>query len=57
MPAKSTVAEAETILLLETLELLDSTRSKAAAALGVTVRTIRNKLRRYREAGELDEDL
>ncbi len=57
LPAKSTVAEAEKILILETLKRLDYNRSKTATALGVTVRTIRNKLRRYREAGELDEDL
>ena len=57
MPARSTVAEAEKLLILETLKRLDNNRSKTATALGVTVRTIRNKLRQYREAGGLDENL
>ncbi|MFQ5526618.1 MAG: sigma-54-dependent transcriptional regulator [Thermoanaerobaculia bacterium] len=52
LPAGSTVAEAEKILILETLKRMDNNRSKTARALGVTVRTIRNKLRQYREAGE-----
>jgi DNA-binding NtrC family response regulator len=55
LPSNATVAEAEKILILETLKRLDDNRSKTAKALGVTVRTIRNKLRLYREAGELDE--
>ncbi|MCP4205332.1 MAG: sigma-54-dependent Fis family transcriptional regulator [bacterium] len=55
VPSNSTVAEAEKILILETLKRLDNNRSRTAKALGVTVRTIRNKLRQYREAGELDE--
>ncbi len=55
VPANSTVAEAEKILILETLKRMDDNRSKTARALGVTVRTIRNKLRQYREAGQADE--
>lgn len=55
LPADSTVAEAEKILILETLKRLDNNRSRTATALGVTVRTIRNKLRLYREAGESNE--
>ncbi len=39
----------------KTLKRMDDNRSKTARALGVRVRTIRNKLRQYREAGEAEE--
>ncbi len=40
-------------LILETLERVGGNRMKAAEILGVSVRTIRNKLRDYREAGKI----
>ncbi len=52
VPVGSTVAEAERILILETLKRLDNNRSQTARALGVTARTIRNKLKAYREDHE-----
>ena len=39
-------------LILETLAKVDGNRMKAAEVLGVSVRTIRNKLRDYREEGK-----
>ncbi len=49
LPAGSTVAEAEKLLILETLKQMDNNKSRAARALGIDVKTIRNKLRAYRE--------
>jgi two-component system response regulator FlrC len=40
-------------LILETLAKVGGNRMKAAEMLGVSVRTIRNKLRDYREAGKI----
>ncbi|HWR20837.1 MAG TPA: sigma-54 dependent transcriptional regulator [Verrucomicrobiae bacterium] len=40
-------------LILETLAKVGGNRMKAAEILGVSVRTIRNKLRDYREAGKI----
>jgi len=40
-------------LILETLASVGGNRMKAAEILGVSVRTIRNKLRDYREAGKI----
>lgn len=40
-------------LILETLDKVGGNRMKAAEILGVSVRTIRNKLRDYREAGKI----
>jgi two-component system response regulator FlrC len=43
-----TVVEAERDLILSTLRRLNGNRTHAARALGVSVRTIRNRLREYR---------
>jgi two-component system response regulator FlrC len=43
-----TVAEMERELILSTLARLDGNRTHTARALGVSVRTIRNRLREYR---------
>jgi DNA-binding NtrC family response regulator len=42
-----TVAELERNLIISTLERLNGNRTHTAKALGVTVRTIRNRLRKY----------
>ncbi len=42
-----TLREAEKTLLLKTLEATDGNRTKAAAMLGISLRTIRNKIREY----------
>jgi len=45
-----TVADVEKDLILSTLERLNGNRTQAARALGVSVRTVRNRLRDYRLA-------
>ncbi len=48
-----TMTEVQRDLILSTLARVNGNRTHAAKALGVTARTIRNHLRRYRLAGEL----
>ena len=43
-----TLAEVEKEHILETLSRFNHNRSRAAAALGINVRTLRNKLNQYR---------
>lgn len=47
-----TLPEIEKEVLLATLEKLHGNRTHAAKALGITVRTVRNRLRKYREKGK-----
>lgn len=47
LPEDVTVAEAERMLILHTLEKVGNNKTKAAAILGVDVKTIRNKLKAY----------
>ncbi len=44
-----TIWEMERALILRTLEAHNSNRTHAAKALGISIRTLRNKLREYRE--------
>ena len=46
-----TVAEMERELILQTLEHTLGNRTQAANILGISIRTLRNKLRQYSEAG------
>ncbi|MCF7886315.1 MAG: sigma-54 dependent transcriptional regulator [Candidatus Marinimicrobia bacterium] len=46
-----TIDEMEKRLILRTLKKTDNNRTKAAEILGVSVRTIRNKLNQYKEDG------
>jgi DNA-binding NtrC family response regulator len=46
-----TIDEMEKRLILRTLKKTDNNRTKAAEILGVSVRTIRNKLSQYKEEG------
>lgn len=46
-----TVYEGERLLILETLKSCDNNRTRATDLLGISVRTLRNKLNEYREAG------
>lgn len=48
-PAPSTLWETERTLIFDTLERVKGNRTKAAKVLGISVRTIRNKLNEYRE--------
>ncbi len=46
--AGMTVAEMEKQLILETLKLTNNNRTRAAELLGISIRTLRNKLNEYR---------
>jgi two-component system response regulator FlrC len=47
----STIADMERELILKTLKQVSFNRTKAAELLGITVRTLRNKINEYRTAG------
>jgi len=47
LPAGTTLAEAERLLILQTLERVGNNKAEAARQLGLDVKTIRNKLRAY----------
>lgn len=47
----STVTEVERELVLQTLARCDGNRTRAARVLGVSVRTLRNKIRQYAASG------
>ncbi|MCA9733280.1 sigma 54-interacting transcriptional regulator, partial [candidate division KSB1 bacterium] len=51
------LAEIEKIAILETLKAQNGNRSQAARSLDISVRTLRNKLKEYRESGDLPDDL
>lgn len=46
------MAEAEKKLIFETLKQTKGNRTRAAETLGISIRTLRNKLNEYKEAGE-----
>lgn len=46
-----TIADVEQELILKTLRDVSGNKTKAAEILGITVRTLRNKLNEYRDAG------
>lgn len=48
VPENATIADAERLLILSTLERVENNKAEAARILGVDVKTIRNKLHRYR---------
>lgn len=50
-PVGHTIADVVQHLILDTLEYCQGNRTDAARTLGVSIRTLRNKLRDYREAG------
>ncbi|MEP6729623.1 MAG: sigma-54 dependent transcriptional regulator [bacterium] len=47
VPAGTTLAEAERLLILQTLERVGNNKAEAARQLGLDVKTIRNKLKSY----------
>ena len=47
IPAGATAAEAERVLILETLKRVGNNKAEAARQLGMDVKTIRNKLKSY----------
>jgi DNA-binding NtrC family response regulator len=52
----TTVAEMERQLIFDTLTHCGQNRTKAAELLGISVRTLRNKLREYRETCDEDDE-
>lgn len=50
-----TIAEMERELILKTLDEVGGNRTKAADLLGITVRTLRNKLNEYRDSGHYSD--
>lgn len=48
-----TVGEAERLLILKTLEFTGHNRTRAAEMLGISIRTLRNKLHEYKEVVSL----
>jgi two-component system response regulator FlrC len=51
-----TIAEMERRLILETLRVTNNNRTRAAQQLGISIRTLRNKLAEYRAGGWLAFD-
>lgn len=51
LTAGMTIEETERRLILKTLEACGENRTRASELLGISVRTLRNKLKEYREAG------
>lgn len=49
----TTLSEMEQKLILQTLQMTHQNKTKAAQILGISIRTLRNKLNEYREAGVL----
>jgi two-component system response regulator FlrC len=49
-PAGMPLAEVERRMIFRTLNAVDNNRTRAAEMLGISIRTLRNKLKEYREA-------
>ena len=52
-----TIMELERDVLLATLARMNGNRTHTAKALGITVRTVRNRLRKYRTATEMTDEM
>ena len=50
----TTLDEMERAMILDALDATDGNQVQAADRLGISDRTIRNKLKRYREEGFID---
>jgi DNA-binding NtrC family response regulator len=50
-PAGAKVADVERVLVLRTLASCNGNRTHAARALGISVRTLRNRIRLYADHG------
>lgn len=49
-----TVSEAERLLIIKTLEFTDQNRTHAARMLGISIRTLRNKINEYKVEGQFE---
>ena len=47
-----TISEVERVLILETLKHTGQNRTRAAELLGISIRTLRNKIKAYREGNQ-----
>jgi len=56
VPVGTTVDEAERMLILRTLEATGQNKTRAAEILGVSLKTMHNKLKEYRLAGDEQSD-
>lgn len=56
LAAGMTISEAEKLLILKTLEHTRQNRTQAARLLGISIRTLRNKLNEYRLDGGLSNE-
>ncbi len=52
----TTVDEAERLLILRTLDATGQNKTRAAEILGVSLKTMHNKLKEYRQSGEEQAD-
>lgn len=57
LEAGMTLSEAERLLILKTLEHTSQNRTKAADILGISIRTLRNKLNEYRKEGLFESNI
>jgi len=48
-----TISEMERKLIISTLDSVDWNRTKAAGLLGISIRTLRNKLNEYKNKGQI----
>lgn len=55
LPVGSTVDEAERLLILKTLEYTGNNKTRAAEILGISLKTLHNKLKLYRQLGLLED--
>jgi len=53
----ATLAEMEKKLIIQTLQVTQNNKSQAARLLGISIRTLRNKLSQYKEEGHYESDV
>jgi len=57
VPGNMTIREMERQMIMNCLREMNGNRTRAAERLGISVRTMRNKLREYRQEGlNVDDD-
>lgn len=56
LPENTTIGEAERLLILHTLKKFNNNKTRTAEILDISVRTLRNKLKEYRENGLLEAE-